>query len=196
MASSSFTRAIAYCEQALQSCQFALAWLQNAGVDAPLYLATINEISAAVVVIQAMVNNLVFILDNQESGNVLSPISTVTNISLTVMSVTNLYVVPAGKTFICTGFTVRPTSQLASNNDWNCDVIRLSDAAVVCPGDGAPATFPSVGGNLQFSPLQNQDYSPTTFASVLSGDTVQFRLNSIDSGTTNVVSVDLFGYLV
>lgn len=203
MASTPFARAIAYCEQALQSCQYALVWLQQAGVSAPLYLATINEIAAAVVVIQGMVNNLVTLLDNQEAGNVQSPIATVTGISLISVSRTSLYVVPAGKVLVVTGFVVRVTANVASTPAPLVEVIRQSDLAVLVPGSVPAGSQPPsdvVGTNSQYNADTNVAGAllnvSASFPVVAAGDTVQFNVTGGGGGTTLTASVDLFGYLV
>lgn len=118
------------------------------------------------------------------------PIATVDGVPLTVAAATDLYIVPAGMTFVATGVCLRPSLQTGPNGGSQYGVARLSDAAYLFSQivDGGQV----VGGNQQA--LAGAINSPNL--NVASGDTVQFVVSSIDIGVANVVSVDLFGYLV
>jgi VCBS repeat-containing protein len=190
MVTTSFQLAVAYCEQALQSVASCVSWLQTAQVSAPLYSATIAAIVAAVDQIQAVINVLVATLQNQEVGNVISPIATVTNIPLTTVGVTALYVVPTGKTLIVTGWTARNAAQNAPGGNAVANVTRLSDGAALLP-TGTLSTF-GVNQAWQFEAA----VATRAFDTVAAGDTVQFNVSVKDSGTENNVTVDLFGYLM
>lgn len=129
-----------------------------------------------------------------EMSNAFGPIATVDGINLKVVATTPLYTVPAGKTFICTGFTVRPSMQTAPNNNAMVDVTRLSDSSEMCPFTGAMNC--PVGGNIQGSPALNSMFANQFFSSASAGDVVLLNVSAGDTGTTNTASVDLFGYLV
>lgn len=190
MTTPAFQQAVTYCEQALQSVTNCVDWLEQAEVSAPLYSAIIASIVTAVDNIQAVIDSLVETLQNQEAGYVISPIATVTGIPLTVAAATPLYVVPAGKTLVVTGWAVRNAVQVAPGGNAVANVNRLSDGAALAP-TGTLSTF-GVNQAWQFEPA----VAARAFDTVAAGDTVQFNVSSHDTGTTNTVAVDLFGYLI
>lgn len=192
MVSTPWDRAIAYCEQALQSCSTALAWLRRAGIDAPLYLGTINGISAAVAVISAMVSNLVAVISNQESGNVISPLSTVTNVNMSLVGLTNLYVVPAGQGFVPLFYFLRNNS-VAPAGTSIIQLVRLSDGAGLDNGPFGPLGVPNPEVGQVWEPTYGNGFTPPIVAA---GDTIALNVSVADTNPGVLFDVDLFGYLV
>jgi hypothetical protein len=185
-----FQQAVMYCDQAIQSVTNTLNWLGTAQVSAPIYSATIAAIITVVNQIQTVINVLVETIQNQEAGYVITPIATVTNVNLHILGATALYVVPAGKTLIVTGWTIRNAVQIGAGNNAVVNVQRLSDGAMLAPA-GTINTF-AINQAWQFMPA----VGGIAYDTVAAGDTVNFVVVGKDTGTENIVTVDLLGYIM
>ena len=189
MASTPFERAARYLQQAVDCCESALSFLADAGVNAPLYLSDVNMIKAVVATIAADVELLIQTLENQDEGNVISPISSIQNVDLTVVAVHNLFTVPAGKSFVPTGLAVRYTQATAPDNNGTVAGVRASDAGNVFAE--TPTMSPVVGTSLQIGPGLDG-----VVLTLVAADTIAVSIVAADTGTGCKATIDLFGYLV
>jgi len=119
-------------------------------------------------------------------------VSTTTGIDATVVAQTELFVVPAGKTFIPMMVVIRVTSFTSGGKG----------VQVVASFGGNAATYDDYLNSVTYT-VANGDYfqvdriaDATEVTVQAAGDSFRIAIETASDATTEVWAVDLFGYLV
>ena len=126
----------------------------------------------------------------REDANTL--VSTTTGIDATVVAQTELFVVPAGKTFIPLQVVIRVTSFTAGGKGTQVVASFGGNAATYDDYLNSVTYTVANGSYFQVDSINDATEVPVQAA----GDSFRIAIETASDATTEVWAVDLFGYLV